>query len=264
MQELIKEDVEGTFVMTCGGTDTEVRYTLNAKKIIFNEVESTLLLIRDTSHVERAYRKIVEEKYRGVLLSTITHELKTPLTIMSANLALVHDSCKNAISPDDQAHLEVAMLAAKSLKYYLYDVNVKNAFLTPSLQDIRQLVEGNLHTTEHDTNLRKFFARLEQFVSLKARARQIGLEVHLEGWIPRTIRTDKRRLMQVLLNLCYNSIKYTFKGEVTVRAKMQDGGTLRIEVSDTGIGIEPSVLASIFSMFSMIEKKANEHQTGTP
>lgn len=125
VQELLNEHIEGTYVMTCGSTDTEVRYTLNAKKVVFNEVNSTLFLIRDTTHAERAYRKLVEEKYRGVLLSTITHELKTPLTIMSGNLELLSASCRSVITPEDQAHLEAAMLAAKSLKYYLHDINVR-------------------------------------------------------------------------------------------------------------------------------------------
>lgn len=111
--------------------------------------------------------------------------------------------------------------------------------------------------------VKKLFNRLKQFTGLKAHVRNIGLDVRLEGDFPRYIYTDKRRLMQVLLNLSYNAIKYTFAGEVTVVAKMKDASTLLVEVRDTGIGIDSEVLSGIFTMFGMVDKKTNAHETGT-
>jgi len=116
----LADQIEGEFLMVKKDSHTGVSYCLNCKKVVFHDVEATLFLIRGSTDTEKAHRKLVEEKYRGVLLSTITHELKTPLTIISGNLELVRTKCDQ----EDQAHLEAAMLAAKSLKYYLYDINV--------------------------------------------------------------------------------------------------------------------------------------------
>ncbi len=120
--ELVREGVEGEFLML--GESGEVKYALTCKKIMFNELPATLLMIRDSTGTERAHHKLVEEKYRGVLLSTITHELKTPLTVISGNLELIR---KSTSTLGDRSHLEAAMMAAKSLKYFLHDINVISA-----------------------------------------------------------------------------------------------------------------------------------------
>ncbi len=69
--------------------------------------------------------------------------------------------------------------------------------------------------------------------------------------------------MQVLLNLCYNAIKYTFQGEIAVAATMKkETEILSVEIRDTGVGIEPSMLGHVFNMFGLVERKASSHETG--
>jgi len=112
-------------------------------------------------------------------------------------------------------------------------------------------------------NLRGVFHRLLPFIQLKSQLKNLSLTVKFDGEIPKVVYTDKRRLMQVLLNLSYNAIKYTFKGEVVIRGWMKDPTTFAVEINDTGIGIEPHLLESVFSMFGLVEKKAVCHETGT-
>ncbi len=111
-------------------------------------------------------------------------------------------------------------------------------------------------------DLRSLFARLKQFIALKAEIKQLKLTVRLDGDIPERVYTDKRRMMQILLNLCYNAVKYTFKGEITVTGHMAAEKLLEIEVRDTGIGIDPSFLAGICHMFGLVERKSHAHETG--
>ncbi len=118
--ELLEENIEGEFIMLKKETGTRVKYCLNSKKISFAGGPATLFLVRDSSDTERAHRRLVEEKYRGLLLSTVTHELKTPLTVISGNLELI----ERRVPRDAQPCVDAALLAAKSLKYYLRDINV--------------------------------------------------------------------------------------------------------------------------------------------
>ncbi len=111
-------------------------------------------------------------------------------------------------------------------------------------------------------NLGALFRRLQQFLELKALTRKLRLEVRFQGPPQAEVLTDKRRVMQVLLNLCYNAIKYTFCGGVEVTGRFLEDRKLRIEVADTGIGIDPQKLESVCAMFGMVDTKASSHETG--
>ncbi len=113
-------------------------------------------------------------------------------------------------------------------------------------------------------SLDSVFIRLRDFLKLKTQIKNIYLSVKLEGYVPPFVKTDKRRLMQVLLNLSYNAVKYTFKGGVTITGRMKpdENHIFAVDIADTGVGIEPHLLRGVFNMFGMIDKKVNSHETG--
>lgn len=109
--------------MTESEESVEVKFSLNIKKIRFNDMDSTLFLIRDSTDEEKLHRTLVEQKYRGMLLATITHELKTPLMTISGNLEVL---LQNERLPKDlQPDVRAALMATRSLKYYLRDICVR-------------------------------------------------------------------------------------------------------------------------------------------
>ena len=80
---------------------------------------------------------------------------------------------------------------------------------------------------------------------------------------PLDIRTDPRKVRQVLVNLLSNAVKFTdAEGSVSLRAR-RDGDTLELIISDTGIGIEPDHLDRIFDPFWQVEQKATRRAGGT-
>jgi len=80
---------------------------------------------------------------------------------------------------------------------------------------------------------------------------------------PLDIRTDPRKVRQVLVNLLSNAVKFTdAEGAVSLRAH-RDGDTLELTISDTGIGIEPDHLDRIFDPFWQVEQKATRRAGGT-
>ncbi len=111
-------------------------------------------------------------------------------------------------------------------------------------------------------SLEKIFARLRQLTELRAQLKRLRFVVRFDGTAPKSVRLDGKRLMQVLLNLAHNAIKYTYEGEVHIVGRMDQDETLVVEVSDTGIGIEPVLLDRIFLIFGLVDKKVRAHETG--
>jgi Amt family ammonium transporter len=100
------------------------------------------------------------------------------------------------------------------------------------------------------------------------RAASKGLELtcHILRDVPRVMRGDPERLRQVLINLVNNALKFTERGEVTMRAEVHASGsgqTLRLCVRDTGIGIPPERVSRLFSPFSQVDASTTRKYGGT-
>ena len=120
--ELAKANISGSYAMMAAGNNTEVQYSMNCRKILFRGNEGTLFHIRESTDIEKTQRKLIEDKYRGVLLSTITHDIKTPLTIIKGNIEMLKDY---AIGGSLQC-INALLVAVNSLEYFVHDINVKS------------------------------------------------------------------------------------------------------------------------------------------
>jgi len=243
--DMCKEGLDGEYAIVQPDEDSHIKYLLNIKKVRFNDENSTLFLIRDPTDTEKLHQILIEQKYREALLSTVTHELKTPLMTISAALDILKkDIPKNL-------HIDAAIVAGKILKYYLHDIN-----------DIKRIAENKFIMEPQKTSIIKIMDRLKRLLQMKAELKNIRLLFDIKQPIPEYILIDKRRLLQVLLNIAYNSIKYTFDGEVKITVYIKEPGILKIEIIDTGIGIESNVQSGIFKMFGSVDRKAKARETG--
>jgi CheY-like chemotaxis protein len=96
-------------------------------------------------------------------------------------------------------------------------------------------------------------------------ARDKGLDLHLDigADLPRKVRGDPVRLRQVLTNLVGNAIKFTHAGTVTISAGGLGAGRVRIAVTDTGIGIDPKVRATVLDAFGQADSSTTRRYGGT-
>ncbi len=117
---------EGEYAMTLSETSTEVKYDLNIKKMRFNDTESTLFLFRDLTQEEKLHTALMEQKYRAALLSTVTHEFRTPLMIIRGNLDtwLQDHAQQSPACFQPPAQIVTALLATSLLKQFLRDISV--------------------------------------------------------------------------------------------------------------------------------------------
>lgn len=176
------------------------------------------------------------------LLSTVTHELRTPLVSIRGYVEMISEGKSGPVSEKQRDQLGIAIRNIDRL------VALINQLLDYSRLELGQF---HLHRTQFD--LRALAREAVQVILPKARERGLALELE-PGGEPVPICADHDRLTQVCLNLMDNAIKFTESGgRITLRVEPPAGGRVRVTVSDTGIGIPPAEQEKVFQRFYQVD-----------
>lgn len=215
------------------------------------------------SQAEEA-RKQAEEasRLKSEFLANTSHELRTPLNGMIGFLKLILDGM--ADDPEEQE--EFIREAHKSALHLLNLIN--------DVLDVAKIEAGKMQIELGPLKLRELFKNVENFT--RPQAEQKGL--HFEILVPSTrdeiiLNGNYQRLLQVLLNLIGNAIKFTHEGSITISAevksqkiKFQDQewpGIVKISVADTGIGVSLEKQDRLFQTFSQVDGDRTRQYGGT-
>jgi CheY-like chemotaxis protein len=118
--------------------------------------------------------------------------------------------------------------------------------------DISKIETGKIELEIEEFDLHWTIERACVPAALEARSRAVELDIQIDPRAPQRVRGDGARIRQILMNLVGNAVKFTVEGSVVVRVSRRDDGaaeSVLIEVIDTGIGIEPDLLARMFEPF---------------
>ena len=171
------------------------------------------------------------------LISTVSHELKTPLT--SIRLA-IHVLLNEKLGPLSPQQMEL-LITAREDSDRLYRV-------IEDLLDISRIESGQAEITLHSENVQEMVMQATDKMRPAFRDHGITLNIKVDPEVPRVL-ADPSRLQLVFDNLLSNALKYTpMGGEVTVTAQPENG-MVRFAVEDTGIGITPEFLPRLFEKF---------------
>jgi signal transduction histidine kinase len=133
--------------------------------------------------------------------------------------------------------------------------------------DLSKIEAGQLELEVADFDLEATIEQACALAGVGARAKGLALELRIDPALRPTARGDSRRLHQVLVNLVANAVKFTAEGSITVtvgeRERTAEGSTVRVEVADTGIGIDPRVLDRMFEPFTQADTSTTRHYGGT-
>jgi two-component system, sensor histidine kinase len=133
--------------------------------------------------------------------------------------------------------------------------------------DFSKLEAGKLTLETIDFNLSQLIAGIVSLLGTTARGKGLQLESSLSSAIPAWVNGDPNRIRQILLNLGGNAVKFTERGSVRITASHRDldgdGVELRIEVSDSGIGIPLQVQNNLFSPFTQADNSVSRKYGGT-
>ncbi|MDJ1180867.1 ATP-binding protein [Roseofilum sp. BLCC_M91] len=185
---------------------------------------------------------------KSQFLANMSHELRTPLnTIIGFTQLMLRHRGHN---PQQKEYLNIIHRASEYLLGLINEV-----------LEMAKIEAGYLQLNPNDFDLKHLIETVQELFALKAQVKGIILEVQLDPHLPTSIRTDEGKLRQVLVNLLSNAIKFTSEGTVILRIKM---GTsphqLHFEVEDTGIGIEPEELSSLFTPFVQTQSGRSSQQ----
>jgi CheY-like chemotaxis protein len=124
--------------------------------------------------------------------------------------------------------------------------------LINDILDLAKIEAGKLELSLTDIALSKFLRIIAEIINVRARQKGLNFICDLAPDLPHGIRADESRLRQVLLNLLANAVKFTDRGQVSLRVRFVPPTRLRFEVHDTGIGISADQLEIIFRPFEQV------------
>lgn len=213
--------------------------------------------INDHKLLEQTLKETMDAKSK--FLSNMSHEIRTPLNGISGMVNFLLDSSLNA---EQLEHVNIIKASTDSL------LNLINDIL-----DLSKVEAGMIKLSKEWLHLPSL---LEEVNDLNmGLAIQKGLELNylVEEGVPSMVRGDKFRIRQVLLNIVGNAIKFTNKGEIFVRCRLQpterswpleDNETMiRFEVVDTGQGFTEAEAKYLFKRFSQIDASSTRQHGGT-
>jgi signal transduction histidine kinase/CheY-like chemotaxis protein len=172
---------------------------------------------------------------KTAFLANMSHELRTPLnSILGYAQVLLR---RREPSDDAGAKLRTILASGEHLLAMINEV-----------LDLSRVESGKVLVELRSLELPKFIAGIVDEFQLRAANEQLRFIHEIHGELPQWIETDPLRLRQVLYNLLGNAVKFTTEGEIALRV-YANSKQLRFEVKDTGKGIPPGDLPSIFKPF---------------
>ena len=185
------------------------------------------------------------EQIKRDLVAAVSHELKTPLTVIKGYLETLED----AVEGEALAYVSVLKRHAERLTNIVRDLLV--------LSELEHAGKGALNIEEVDLS-----EVVDSVVSMfRSRAEEKGLSLEAEAEKV-VFRGDPYRIEQALVNLVDNAVRYTERGRVVVRAYVKSGWAV-LEVEDTGVGIPEEHQRRIFERFYVVDKSRSRETGGT-
>nr|AJR29337.1 ethylene receptor ERS1 [Cucumis sativus] len=204
---------------------------------------------------------------RNDFLAVMNHEMRTP---MHAIIALSSLLLETELTPEQRVMIETILKSSNLLATLINDV-----------LDLSRLEDGSLVLDMGSFNLHAIFKEALDLVKPIASVKKLSMALILASDLPICAVGDEKRLMQIILNIVGNGVKFTKEGHVSIIASvakldslrdwrptefypMQSDGQfyLRVQVKDSGCGIPPQDIPHVFTRFTQLQTRSNKTNSG--
>jgi PAS domain S-box-containing protein len=229
----------------------EWKWVANYGKVVLRDLQGKPLRmigthkdISDRKQTELALRQAMEAAEaanlaKSIFLANMSHELRTPLNvILGFTQVMARDP---SLTSTQQEDLQTIQRSGDHLLSLINDV-----------LDLSKIEAGHCTLEETGFDLIALLHSLRNMLAERASSKGLDLCFEIAPEVPQFIVADAQKLRQILINLLSNAIKFTKKGNITLRVQTQEfqqPNTLMFEVEDTGVGIAPEELNTIFDAF---------------
>lgn len=186
-------------------------------------------------------------------LGNVSHELKTPLTVMSGYAQTTNQLAERPGELDGgEVSRRMKLISSEAERLSL---------MVGQILDVTRMEEGRMAMEKHSCHMDEIIHGAVETHYPMLNKNQNRLKIRIERGLP-DICADPARISQVIVNLISNAVRFTLEGVITISAE-QDGNQIRICVSDTGTGIAPERLAHLFERYGGKQKSGGGQDTGT-
>jgi signal transduction histidine kinase/DNA-binding response OmpR family regulator len=218
------------------------------------EARNDELLLAKTRAEEARRAAEQAAKVKGEFLANMSHEIRTP---MNGILGMAELTLDTELTPQQYEYLNLIKSSTFALLTIINDI-----------LDFSKIESGRFHLEDIPFSLRDTFDETVRALGIQAAEKGVELIYDMRPDVPDSFHGDPGRLRQILNNLVGNAIKFTPEGEIIVRVEAaaapdSTSCALRVEVRDTGIGIQPDKLGLIFESFRQADNSTSRVYGGT-
>jgi PAS domain S-box-containing protein len=225
-------------------------------KEISVEVGASLYFVEDKKIVQFNIRDLTErkkvEKIKTEFVSMVSHELRTPLSAIKEGVEIVADGTQGKLNKSQAECLDIALSNIKRLNRLIGDI-----------LDISKIQSNLLKVNSTACSIYDIVDQVYNLVRIEIEKRGMVFVTDLEKDLPR-VYADKDRLIQVLINLLNNAVKFTREhSKITLSCRRSAEGVVEFSVKDEGAGIPPEELARLFGKFVQLDSTLVRRVGGT-
>ncbi|HNN12064.1 MAG TPA: PAS domain S-box protein [Anaerolineales bacterium] len=235
---------------------SEANYFTQEDALIFNTLATQVAVALQNARLYQEQTATVAQlreldRLKSSFLANMSHELRTPLNSILGFTDVMLEGLDGSLTPYMQNDLGLIQKNGLHLLHLINDV-----------LDMAKIESGKLNLVIEKFNLHDIFEEAISITSSIANEKSLKVKIEADSDAEVEVSADRTRLRQVFINLINNAVKFTDKGSVSIRA-VREANNVLVSIKDTGIGIPPSHLESIFQEFTQVDSSTTRKVGGT-